>query len=115
LFAAGWIASAVDAPLFIARPDFLSVRGFLDYAGLNQPLAFNVVVVLPSSSRNGVYFHRSSTFQGFNNIFTGNARRLRRKIPNPDGWLAVVDAFRTFCANPGPEGSALLSGVRKGI
>ena len=33
---------------------FLSVRGFLDYAGPNQPLAFNVVVVLPSSSRNGV-------------------------------------------------------------
>ena len=33
---------------------FLSVRGFLDYAGPNQPLAFNVAVVLPSSSRNGV-------------------------------------------------------------
>ena len=24
----------------------------------------------------------------------------------------VVDAFRTFCVNPSPEGSALLSGVR---
>jgi hypothetical protein len=33
---------------------FLSVRGFLDYAGPIQPLAFNVVVVLPSSYRNGV-------------------------------------------------------------
>ena len=33
---------------------FLSVRGFLDYAGPNKPLAFYVVVVLPSSSRNGV-------------------------------------------------------------
>ena len=33
---------------------FLSVRGFSDYAGPNNPLAFNVVVVLPSSYRNGV-------------------------------------------------------------
>ena len=33
---------------------FLSVRGFLDYAGPNNPLAINVAVVLPSSSRNGV-------------------------------------------------------------
>jgi len=38
------------------------------------------------------YFHRSSTFRGFNNIFTGNARRLRRKIPNPNGWLASLDS-----------------------
>jgi hypothetical protein len=39
---------------------FLSVRGFLDYAGPNHPLATSVVVVLPSSSRNGVgvLFHR---------------------------------------------------------
>src|SRR5260370_26826015 len=39
---------------------FLSVRGFLDYAGSNNPLAISVVVVLPSSSRNGVaiLFHR---------------------------------------------------------
>src|ERR1700691_4581865 len=39
---------------------FLSVRGFLDYAGSNNPLAVYVVVVLPSSSRNGVgiLFHR---------------------------------------------------------
>src|SRR2546428_14121789 len=28
---------------------FLSVRGFLDYAGPKQPLAISVVVVLPSS------------------------------------------------------------------
>ena len=28
---------------------FLSVRGFFDYAGPINPLAFNVVVVLPSS------------------------------------------------------------------
>src|SRR3981189_2902126 len=28
---------------------FLSVRGFLDYAGSDNPLAINVVVVLPSS------------------------------------------------------------------
>jgi hypothetical protein len=27
-------------------------------------------------------------------------------------WLPVVDAFRTFCVNPSPEGSALLSGVK---
>src|SRR6266481_4595286 len=33
---------------------FLSVRGFLDYAGPIKPLALRVVVVLPSSSRNGV-------------------------------------------------------------
>ena len=33
---------------------FLSGRGFLDYAGPNKPLAINVVVVLPSPSRNGV-------------------------------------------------------------
>src|SRR6266478_1285529 len=39
---------------------FLSVRGFLDYAGPDNPLAISVVVVLPSSSRNGVgiLFHR---------------------------------------------------------
>src|SRR6266852_3424528 len=39
---------------------FLSVRGFLDYAGPSNPLAVSVVVVLPSSSRNGVgvLFHR---------------------------------------------------------
>jgi len=39
---------------------FLSVRGFLDYAGPNKPLAFYVVVVLPSSSRNrvGILFQR---------------------------------------------------------
>ena len=30
------------------------LRGFLDYAGLINLLACNVVVVLPSSSRNGV-------------------------------------------------------------
>jgi len=29
---------------------FLSVRGFLDYAGPINPLAINVVVVLPSSN-----------------------------------------------------------------
>jgi hypothetical protein len=33
---------------------FLSVRGFLDYAGPNNPLAISVVVVLPSPYRNGV-------------------------------------------------------------
>ena len=39
---------------------FLSVRGFLDYAGPNKPLAFSVVVVLPSSTRKGVgiLYHR---------------------------------------------------------
>src|SRR5207249_3380848 len=39
---------------------FLSVRGFLDYAGPDNPLAINVVAVLPSSTRNGVgvLFHR---------------------------------------------------------
>src|SRR5208337_5289084 len=39
---------------------FLSVRGFLDYAGPANPLAVSVVVVLPSSLRNGVgiLFHR---------------------------------------------------------
>src|SRR6266436_2406109 len=39
---------------------FLSVRGFSDYAGPSNPLAVSVVVVLPSSSRNGVgiLFHR---------------------------------------------------------
>ena len=39
---------------------FLSVRGFLDYAGPSNPLAINVVAVLPSPSRNGVgvLFHR---------------------------------------------------------
>jgi len=39
---------------------FLGVRGFSDYAGPNKPLAYSVVVVLPSSSRNGVgiLFHR---------------------------------------------------------
>jgi hypothetical protein len=33
---------------------FLSVRGFLDYAGPNNPLATSVVAVLPCSTRNGV-------------------------------------------------------------
>ncbi len=37
-----------------SRMLFFSVRGFLDYAGPNKPLAFNVVVVLPSSFQNGV-------------------------------------------------------------
>src|SRR5258708_10099931 len=39
---------------------FLSVRGFLDYAGPSNPLAINVVAVLPSSTRKGVgvLFHR---------------------------------------------------------
>ncbi len=39
---------------------FLSVRGFSDYAGPDNPLAVNVVVVLPSFLRNGVgvLFHR---------------------------------------------------------
>jgi hypothetical protein len=39
---------------------FLSVLGFLDYGGPDNPLAFSVVVVLPSSLRNGVgvLFHR---------------------------------------------------------
>src|SRR5262245_1828657 len=39
---------------------FLSVRGFLDYAGPSNPLAISVVAVLPSSTRNGVgvLFHR---------------------------------------------------------
>jgi hypothetical protein len=39
---------------------FLSVRGFLDYAGPSNPLATIVVAVLPSSSRNevGVLFLR---------------------------------------------------------
>jgi hypothetical protein len=32
----------------------LSVRGFSDYAGPGNPLAVCVVVVLPSSHRNGV-------------------------------------------------------------
>src|ERR1700682_4535888 len=30
---------------------FLGVRGFSDYAGPNNPLAYSVVVVLPSSTR----------------------------------------------------------------
>jgi hypothetical protein len=33
---------------------FLSVRGFLDYAGPSNPLVINVVAVWPSSNRNGV-------------------------------------------------------------
>jgi hypothetical protein len=33
---------------------FLSVRGFFDYAGPINPTRENVVVVLPSSLRNGV-------------------------------------------------------------
>ncbi len=33
---------------------FLGVHRFLDYAGSDNPLAGSVVVVLPSSSRNGV-------------------------------------------------------------
>jgi len=39
---------------------FLSVRGFLDYAGPSNPLAISVVAVLLSSTRNGVsvLFHR---------------------------------------------------------
>src|SRR5712691_3228388 len=39
---------------------FLGVRGFSDYAGPNNPLAYSVVVVLPSSTRKGVgiLFHR---------------------------------------------------------
>src|SRR5215470_15246255 len=39
---------------------FLSVHGFLDYAGPDNPLAFSVVVVLPSSigTRVGVLFLR---------------------------------------------------------
>jgi hypothetical protein len=39
---------------------FLSVRGFLDYAGPSNPLAISVVAVLPSSSPKGVgvLFHR---------------------------------------------------------
>src|SRR6266478_3628713 len=39
---------------------FLSVRGFLDYAGPSNPLAINVAAVLPSSTRKGVgvLFHR---------------------------------------------------------
>src|SRR5713101_7864407 len=39
---------------------FLSVRGFSDYAGPDNPLAYSVVVVLPSSTRKGVgiLFHR---------------------------------------------------------
>src|SRR5216684_7219131 len=39
---------------------FLSVRGFSDYAGPDNPLAYSVVVVLPSSTRKGVgvLYHR---------------------------------------------------------
>jgi len=39
---------------------FLSVRGFSDYAGPNNPLAISVVVVLPSSSNSPT--HRYSVY-----------------------------------------------------
>jgi hypothetical protein len=32
----------------------------------------------------------------------------------PVVWLPVVDAFRTFCIDPGPERVALLLEVQKG-
>jgi hypothetical protein len=52
----------------------------------------------------------------------GRARDKRESAIDSDGvpvkrenlstvWLPVVDAFRTFCTDPGPEGAALLSEV----
>jgi len=45
---------------------FLSVRGFLDYAGPDSPLAVSVVVVLPSSLRNGVGVPCQTVFSKLN-------------------------------------------------
>jgi hypothetical protein len=46
---------------------FLSVRGFLDYAGPDNPLAISVVAVLPSSLyRNGVGVLIQTSFSKLN-------------------------------------------------
>src|SRR5689334_10197482 len=72
---------------------FLSVRGFLDYAGPNNPLAIGVVVVLPSfleeRSRHPVPSHfRSSIARPTNTSVyasTGTSRcRLQDSRP---GWI----------------------------
>jgi len=28
-------------------------------------------------------------------------------------WLPTLDAFRTFCLNPGPEGKVVLEGIQQ--
>ena len=79
---------------------FLSVRGFLDYPGPNQPLAFNVVVVLPSSSRNGVGILYQRLFE---------AQQPRPLIPLSTLQATPRDAA---CKTPGQDGFATLLSCR---
>jgi hypothetical protein len=72
---------------------FLSVRGFLDYAGPSNPPAIFVVAVLPSSHRNGVgvLFHpafRSSIARPTDtSVYASSGISRRRLQDSRPGWI----------------------------
>jgi hypothetical protein len=83
---------------------FLNVSGFSDYAGPNNPLAISVVVVLLSSTRNGVgvLYHRlfeescrpeSAPELG---VFTPVRASWFSEYPVASGWLAGLNGSRFF-------------------
>src|SRR5713101_8903209 len=76
---------------------FLSVRGFSDYAGPDNPLAYSVVVVLPPSTRKGVgiLFHRLFEAQSpcppmpLSTLQT-TPRGVARKTRGQDGFAVLL-------------------------
>ena len=34
-----------------------------------------------------------------------------QEVAKNENWLPFVDAFRTFCLHPGPDGTVLLQGI----
>src|SRR6266571_9079958 len=77
---------------------FLSVRGFLDYAGPNNPLAISVVVVLPSSLRNGVGVLCQTVFSKLNSpAHRCLCLRFKRYLAMPPARLeARMDSLLSF-------------------
>src|ERR1035438_7567187 len=84
---------------------FLSVHGFLDYAGPNQPLAFNVVVVLPSSSQDGVGVQNHAFFEAQSprplmplSTLQTTPRDAARKTRGQNGFATLL--FRRALSSP---------------
>jgi site-specific DNA recombinase len=57
--------------------------------------------------------------QPFDMLAVANELQLAREAAGEapankfEGWLPTLDAFRTFCFNPGSEGKVLLEGIQQ--
>src|ERR1700682_2593584 len=79
---------------------FLGVRGFSDYAGPNNPLAYSVVVVLPSSTR-----------PTDASVYASNDTSRCRPQDSRSGWIRYFLSCRALSSPTTCRFSPALSGL----